>query len=337
MAPASHKLGWLLKQNRRYAPLLDTALKLAPIPVAIGAVLALPMLFVFNGYLGQLNQPAIPASQAGDWVFLLLFSIMVSMMFAVIVLMPAVWTASVRWNAPALPESKVRMACGATALVTVSCVVASAFLGAEWAMAGLVLTTVIGGLAGGLVATGGHAPCSRVAAACLGFALSAFLIVAWLASLWLLLAPTVKPLAIDWPFLSVLGLTTLLLLMLGASIARPSLGILVGVLITGYWVKEQASPDGGTMIARALYAANLGGGRPARISQPNIGGEICNLGVDARPVLYFETRGCSRAAAFRRVRALKGLDSLTRRQRIRHWNADAVRRLPTAVIVTPRS
>lgn len=62
----TRRLGWLLKQNKRYAPLLNTGLKLAPIPLAVGALLALPMLFLFNAYLGQLNQPPIPVSQVGD-------------------------------------------------------------------------------------------------------------------------------------------------------------------------------------------------------------------------------------------------------------------------------
>ena len=324
MAPSPGNLGWLLKQNRRYAPLLDTALKLAPIPLAIGAVLALPVLLVFNGYLGQLHQPAIPASQAGDWVFLLLFGMLVSTTFIVIVVMPAVWTAGVRWHAPTLSEQRIKIACAATALATVSSVAASLWLGEEWVAAGLVGAAILGGLAGGVVATGGNPPYPRVAAACVGFALSACLVVVWMTSLYVLLAPMAAPFAVDWPVLTAVGVLVLLLFTLGASIAKPAAGIMVGVLIAGYWVTEQASPDGGTMIASALYTANLGGGRPARVPQSNIAGEICNLGVDTRPVLFFEAKGCSRAAAFRRIRALKGLDSLQRRRMIQQWNAAAV-------------
>jgi len=321
MAPAPLKLGWLLKQNKRYAPLLDTVLKLAPIPVAIGAVLALPMLFIFNGYLGQLNQPPIPVSQASDWVFLLLFGILASAMFAVIVLLPAVWTTVVRWNAPTLPERRIQLACGVTALVTVLIVVVTLALNTNWFAMGLIGATIVGGVAGGWVATGGPPAHKNLVETSAGFMLSAFVVVIWLVLLLSLLSPMFEVFANGRPYLTLVGMMVLLLAMLGLSIVKPALGAIVGTMITGFWGIEQSSPDRGTMIASALYAANLGGGRPARIAQPEDRGEICNLGVDERQVLYFEAEGCSRAAAFRRLRDLKGKNSIGRRQQIRLWTS----------------
>jgi hypothetical protein len=321
MAPAPLKLSWLLKQNKRYAPLLDTVLKLAPIPVAIGAVLALPMLFIFNGYLRQLNQPPIPVSQASDWVFLLLFGILASAMFAVIALLPAVWTTVVRWNAPTMPERTIKLACGMTALVTVFVVAVTLALNTKSFAMGLVGATVVGGMAGGWVASGGPPAYKDFIAKSAGFMLSAFMVVFWLVLLLSLLSPMFEVFTNGRPYLTLVGMMVLLLAMLGLSIVKPALGAIVGTMITGFWVVEQSSPDRGTMIASALYAANLGGGRPARIAQPEDRGEICNIGVDERQVLYFEAEGCSRGAAFRRLRDLKGKNSIGRRQQIRLWNA----------------
>ena len=324
MATTQQTLAWVLKRNRLFAPLLDTALKLGTLAVALGAAVALPMLVVFNAYLGQLNQPAVPASQAGDWVFLVLFSILVSVVFALVATVPASWTSLVRWNAPGVPVALVRQACGATALATILMIALTVAAGSRWILAGLAGATLLGGLAGGLVITRGHPPDRRTALACLGFAGTALMLVTWLASLWILLAPTVAPFAADWPLATLVGLVMLLVLMLAISIARPPLGIIVGFLITGYWVVEQAAPDGGTMIASGLYTANLGGGRPFHGPQPVMRGEVCNLGIDTRPALYVEIGGCTRAAAFRRLNALKGLGSLARRRMLRRWQAEAV-------------
>jgi hypothetical protein len=324
MAPAPSKLGWLLKQNKRYAPLLDTILKLAPIPLAIGAVLALPMLFIFNGYLGQLNQPPIPVSQASDWVFLLLFGILASTMFAVIVLLPAVWTTVVRWNAPTMPERNIKLACGVTALVTVLVVAVTLIADLDRLGIAFIGGTVLGGMAGGWAATGRPPPHKDVFAASAGFMLSAFVVLIWLVLLLSLLSPMFEAFVNGRSHLVLVGMMVVLLAMLGLSIVKPALGAIVGSLITGYWVSEQASPDRGTLIASALYAADLGGGRPAHAAQPDALGEICNLGVDERPVLYSEVAGCSRAAAYRHLRTLKGNNSIERRQQIRRWNMRAV-------------
>lgn len=77
------------------------------------------------------------------------------------------------------------------------------------------------------------------------------------------------------------------------------------------------------MVASALYAANLGGGRPAHIEQGDVDGEICNLGIDARPVLVFERKGCEHEAALKRLHALKGLGSLARKRLLTTWKTEA--------------
>lgn len=93
-------------------------------------------------------------------MFLLLFSVLVSLLFAIIVLIPAAWTALVRWNAPALPERQVKKACGATALVTVSVSIATVWLGEGWSLPGLALATLAGGVAGALVNRSATALCA---------------------------------------------------------------------------------------------------------------------------------------------------------------------------------
>jgi len=52
------KLAWLLKQHDRYAPLLDTGLKLARLLVLpIGGAVGLCLWTMFSSYLGWLGKP----------------------------------------------------------------------------------------------------------------------------------------------------------------------------------------------------------------------------------------------------------------------------------------
>jgi hypothetical protein len=107
-------------------------------------------------------------------------------------------------------------------------------------------------------------------AAFLAFAASSLLIVCWFVFLWLLLIPATEPLGKAWPIVTALGLTGGLVLLLTAYIMKPATGIFLGLLITGFWVSDQASPEGGAIIPSALYSANLGGGRPAHIDQSRL-------------------------------------------------------------------
>lgn len=326
--PDTDKVAWLIKQNKRYAPLLDTGLKLSPILVGIAAMVGLWLWTVFNGYLGQLGQAPLPVAKAGDWLFVLLFGLAVALVFAAIILIPATWTSMVRWNAPAtVPSDVIVQACTACAIATLTPLIATLYLGETWTGIGVLAAVILGGVAGGLAMRRGGPPYGPVATACMGFAASSFLIIIWFTSLSLLLIPTFKPLATDWPWLTFLALTALLVMLLVACIVRPMVGVVVGLAITGVWIVEQASPDGGRIIASALYTANLGGGRPARIVQGHVAGEICNLGVEARPVLVYEREGCERRAAFDRLDALKTLGSLARQEKLQNWRNEAEYRL----------
>lgn len=284
---------------------------------------------IFSGYLGWLGQAPLPVTQAGDWLLLLAFGVVASLIFTALVLAPAAWTSIVRWNAPAgIASRTIRQSCGASAAVTLLSV--AVFLGwkdVPTAVAVLV-PAMLGGLAGGFVITRYRSPYGNVLAACLAFAASSLLTLLWFSSLWTLLAPSVQPLGKGWPTMIALGLTGGLVMLLAAYIMRPALGIFAGLLLTGFWISEEASPDGGTMIASALFSANLGGGRPAHIDQSKVAeGEVCNLGVDARPVLVLEAHGCERKAALKRVRSLKGLGSLDRKQVLTVWRVNAEEQL----------
>jgi hypothetical protein len=322
-------LAWLIKQNERYAPLLDTGLKLGALLLPIGGAAGLWLWTIFSGYLGWLGQAPLPLTQAGDWLFLLAFGIVASLIFTGLMLAPAAWTSIVRWNAPTGADPRtIRQSCGASAAVTL--LSAAAFLWWTHVPSSLavILPSVLGGLAGGFRVTRAKPPYRVVLGACLAFAASSLLNLLWFSSLWILLAPSVAPLGETWPTAVATGLTGGLVLLLAAYIIKPPLGIIGGLLLTGLWISEEASPEGGVMIASALYTANLGGGRPAHIDQSRVGeGEICNLGVDARPVIVLEPAGCARDAALKRVRALKGLRSLDRKHVLLNWRAKAEKQL----------
>lgn len=329
ISPFPGKLAWLIKQNKRYAPLLDTGLKLGALLLPIGGAVGLWLWTIFSGYLGWLGQAPLPVTQAGDWLFLLAFGVVASLIFTALVLAPAAWTPIVQWNAPAgIGSRTIRQSCGASAAVTLMST--AAFLWWEDVPTALavIVPATLGGLTGGFVITRYAPPYGGVLMACLAFAASSLLTLLWFSSLWTLLAPSVEPLGKTWPTIIALGLTGGLATLLAAYIMKPTLGIFAGLLITGFWISEEVSPEGGAMVASALYSANLGGGRPAHIDQSKVTeGEVCNLGVDARPVLVFETGGCERKLALKRVRSLKGLRSLDRKRVLMDWRAKAEEQL----------
>ncbi|OLP59179.1 hypothetical protein BJF93_04555 [Xaviernesmea oryzae] len=323
------KLAWLIKQNKRYAPLLDTGLKLGVLLLPIGGAVSLWLWTIFSGYLGWLGQAPLPVTQAGDWLFLLAFGVVTSLIFTGLVLAPAAWTSMVQWNAPAGIDSRaIRQSCGASSAVTLFSTAAFLWWEDVPTAVAVIGPATLGGLTGGFVMTRYKPPYSSVLVACLAFAASSLLTLVWFSSLWILLASYVEPLVKTWPTIIALGLTGGLAMLLAAYIMKPALSIFAGLLIAGFWISGEASPEGGVMVATALYSADLGGGRPAHIDQSQvIEGEVCNLGVDARPVLVFETDGCERNVALKRVRSLKGLRSLDRKRILMDWRMKAEEQL----------
>lgn len=315
-------MAWLLKQNKRFAPLLDTALKLMPLLAAMGAVIGILLWTLFSGYLGLLGQVAIPISQAGDWLFLLIFGILATVAVATIVLIPAAWTLIVRWTATAASLGAVQRACGIVAAATLLVLSIAAYAGSQWETTGLAAAIVIGGVLGGIVMSDGRRTWKRVAIYSVGHMCSAFVFITWLALSRLLLSPSFAPFAASWPVASIVILIVLLCALLAAYIKLPPIGLLIGLMLTGFWISQQASPEEGILIASGLYAANLGGGRAARIPQGQVQGEICNLGVEARLVLFYEPEGCDRDKAFKRLRQLQAMGSLARKHRLRQWRME---------------
>lgn len=311
----------MIKQNKRYAPFLDTVQKLSAVLIALGAVMSIPVVVLFNGFLGYLDRSAIPVLQNGMWVYLLLFSIASAFAFALIVFMPSMMTVAVRLNAPGLPHANVKRASITTVLVAIGILVGLLWFGESWLVVAVTSATVLGGLAGARAAIGFVPSQKRFWAFIVGFGGMALLVMFWTVSLFVLLAPLAHSIFGDWPNFAVVALVLLLVAMLVVSIWQPTMGISLGLLLTVNWTAQQASPDGGIMVASALYTANLGGGRPAEVLQPSNVGEICNLGVAERPVLFFEVKGCSRPAAFARLRSLAGKTSMERRRIIREWTA----------------
>ncbi len=322
------KLSWLLKQNGRYAPLLDTVLKLLSLLVPAGIIVGLSSRVTFNAYLGQIGQAPLPTGQADDLLFLFIIGAYVSLIFAVIILAPAAWTTIVRSYAPDdITTDTIRKACGVSAGTVLLFGIVTFWFGGNPTPYGVLAALALGGLTGGLVITHTRMSFRLLAAAFLGFAISSFAISYWLTCLLLLLMPVAEPLATGWPLASAIGLVALLGLQIALCIAKPALGIVAGLAITLGWIMLQVSPDGGRMLPAALYVTNLGGGRPAHIDQEQVDGEICNLGVDARPVLVFEQGGCERRAAFRRLNELSGLNSLARKHVLAEWKAEVQSKL----------
>ncbi|WP_375403004.1 hypothetical protein [uncultured Sphingomonas sp.] len=322
--PADRKLAWVLKQNRRYAPLLDTGLKLSPILVGVAAAMGIWLWTIFSGYFGQLGQAPLPVTQAGDWLFLLLFGFIISVVFAAIIIVPAAWTSTVRSIAPQTMEAAtIIRACGACATATFFMTALAFFLYETRILLWVIATMIVGGLAGGLVMACREPSHRLFGKAFLGFAASSLALIVWLSVLFALLAPTVASSTAKSSLAVSFGLLAALAFLIACSIMKPVAGLLVGLAITVIWLFAQASPDGGRLIASALYTANLGGGRPARVAQDHVVGEICNLAVEARPVWVYEPNGCERGAAFRRLDELKGLGSLARKLKLAVWRSEA--------------
>ena len=322
--PINRKLAWALKQNRRYAPLLDTGLKFSPILVGVAAAVGIWLWTIFSGYLGQLGQAPLPVTQAGDWLFLLLFGFVISVVFAAIIIVPAAWTSTVRSIAPSTMEAAtIIRACGACATATFFLTALVLLLDETRILLWVVATMIGGGLAGGLLMARREPSHRLFGKAFLGFAASSLAILVWLSVLFALLAPTLASSAVESSLAISFGLLAALAFLIACSIMKPAAGLPVGLAITVVWLFAQASPDGGRLIASALYTANLGGGRPARVAQDHVVGEICNLAVEARPVRVFEPNGCERGAAFRRLDELKGLGSLARKRKLAAWRSEA--------------
>lgn len=145
----SGRLAWAIRQNNRYAPLLDTAFKASPIFALVAGAAGLFLWAVFNAYLGQLGQEALPASQAGQWLFLPLFGFLLALLIAAVVLLPAIWTSTVRWVAPSTINGEaIRRSCRATTLFTLPVVALTFFLGDAWTITGLCVAIAVGGMAG---------------------------------------------------------------------------------------------------------------------------------------------------------------------------------------------
>jgi hypothetical protein len=267
-------------------------------------------------------------SQAGDWLFVLAFGAVVSLIFTALVLAPAAWTLIVQWNSAEFASETIRQSCGASAAVTL--LSTAIFLWRQDVPVALtvIAPTLLGGLAGGFVITRYKPPYRNVIAVCLGFSASSLLILLWFSSLFTLLSPFFMPCDEIWSTIIALGLVCVLGILLAAYIIKRAAGIFLGLLIAGFWIIEQVSPEGGTMVASALYSANLGGGRPAHVDQSKVTqGEVCNLGVDMRPVLVLEADGCERVAALKRLRSLRGLGSLERKRVLMGWRLKAEEQL----------
>lgn len=324
------KLDRLIVENNRLSPLLDTCCKLTPIVLA-PAVVFTPILWAFFGaFLGQIGQRPLPIEQAGQWLFLLLFSAAAAFAVAALVLTPAGLALLLRLADPSADRDRTRRAdhyvAGTTTLGTVLTIgIATLTNDADsWMPLAIMVILLVAGCTGGIIRL---APADRTCKAIFPHALldagKALVFALWLVSLWQLFAFT---LSAQDGFVLVANLIVALsgtVLLLMASITRPWIGIVMGIALTGFWTVHQANPDEGFLIAKALYTANLGGGRPARIPQDYVAGEICDLGVEGRSVLVYEPEGCEWSIVQKRFKRLHGLDSLQRKRILGKWKKEA--------------
>lgn len=330
--PRATKLAWLLKQNNRYAPILDTGLKLAALLLPISGAVGLCLWTMFSNYLGWLGKASLPLAQAGDWLFLLAFGIAVSLYFGGIVLAPAALTALFRGNAPvAASHREMSQACVGSAAMALLSTLALLLWKDIPALISTMTPTLVGSLAAGLVRTRHMRPYSAILTACIEHAALSLAFLLWSIALLAFLLPSIGSVGESWPLTALLALSVSLFLLLILYIIRPAAGIFVGLVLSCFWIGEQASPQGGSMIPSALYTANLGGGRPAHLDQSRVTqGEICNLGVEAQPVLVFEPAGCEQKAALARLSKLKNLRSLDRKKLLTAWKIEAERQIEGA-------
>jgi len=276
-------------------------------------------------------QASLPLAQAGDWLFLLLFGVAVSLYFGILVLAPAALTSLFRATSITAGGKQISQACVASAAMALLSTMALLFWNGIPALLGVMGSTLLGSLSAGYMRTRYMRPHSAVWTACTeqGALSLAFLI--WFIALLAFLFPSSGSVGKIWPLPVVLGLSGSLFLLLVLYIIRPAAGIFVGLVLSFFWIGEQASPQGGSMIPSALYIANLGGGRPALLDQSRVRrGEICNLGVEARRVLVFEPAGCEQKSALARLRKLKELDRLDRKKLLTDWKIEAERQIEGA-------
>ena len=326
------KLARLIKLNNRYAPLLDTGLKLGALLLPIGGVVGLCLWTMFNNYLGWLGQASLPLAQAGDWLFVLVFGAAVALYFGSIVLAPAALTSMFQWNVPGVEtRKKISQACGASAAGALLSTIALLLWKDIAALVSVMASTCLGALSAAFILTRYMQPYSTVLAACIHHAALSLAFLLWSVALLAFLVPSIGSLGDIWPIPAVLGLSGSIFLLLILYIIKPAAGVFVGLVLSCFWIGEQASPQGGSMIPSALYTANLGGGRPAHHVQSEVtNGEICNLGIEARPILVFEPAGCEQDTALARLRTLKGLGRLDRKKLLTDWKIEAERQVEDA-------
>lgn len=330
--PHATKLAWLMKQNRRYRPLLNTGLVLGALLLPVSGAVGLLLWTLFSRYLGWLGKASLPLAQAGDWLFLLAFGAAVSFCFAGIVLSPAILVSLFRWKVPAAASHKqMSQACAVSAASALLSTVALLLLKNVLALVGVMAATLFGALAAGFVRARHMRPYGAVRTACAEHVALSVAFLIWSCALLPFLLSSPWPIGSIWPLPAALGVAAGLFLLLILYIIKPAADIFVGLVLSGLWIGEAASPQGGSMIPSALYTANLGGGRPAHVDQNRVvQGEICNLGVEAEPVLVFEPAGCEQKAALARLGSLKGLGSLDRKRLLTHWKMEAEKQIEGA-------
>lgn len=322
------KLTWIIEQNKRLSPLWDTVVKLGSALLALSIPLALALWTIFSGYLGHIGQAPLPATQASEWGFLLVFSFTAAWVFSLIALIPAFWRGAMIWNGlspSGASSSREYLGVGVVTLAVITpLLLTNSPISMTLQFSAMLAAIFLGGIYGGLIA-------KRTGRKFLHWSLihmgAAFTLMLWVVVMWGLLAPAIAS-ATGGGFLAIAMLVATFAFLMCASFAHPALGMMVGIMVTGFWLVFQADPNSGVLIPRALYTANLGGGRPAHIAQADVLGEICNLGVDARPVLVFEQCGCEWSTAAARLRQLRGKSSLERKMLLRDWaeqSKDALR------------
>lgn len=289
-----------------------------------------PILWAFFGaFLGQIGQRPLPIEQAGQWLFLLLFIAAAACAVAALVSAPAVLTLSLR-HADASEPERAQLADCRVAVVTFLGTVLTISVGSyaayadSWMPLAVMAVLFLAGYFGGKTrlepATFSYKAVAPLALLAGGQALVFAL---WLVSMWPLFSFTLSAengFALAANVVVALSGTLFLLL---TSVTRPWLGIGLCIALTGFWTVRQANPNEGFLIAKALYTANLGGGRPARITQDDVDGEICDLGVEGRSVLVYEPNGCEWSAVQKRFKSLHGLDSLQRKLILSKWRKEA--------------